>query len=92
MREGSIDTAHCRLQGLWDLVRHAALEDAHREQITRLELYILLGQILSNSDVVAKLRVLKVSLASGPRTDGADMEAVESVTTWFAKTTRRKAA
>ena len=62
------------------------------ELALQLETEVLLGQIQTIEDVIAKLKAIQLAFADGARTDGADAKAVCQMIGWLQTQARAGAA
>jgi hypothetical protein len=53
------------------------------ELAAELETDVLLGDILTIEDVIAKLKAIQLAFTDGARTDGADAKAVSQTILWL---------
>ena len=85
MADDEDSVAALKLQ--WDAAWRAwtadsADEDAW-ERLDRLERRILAGPARSPQDLLAKLAILRENLAAGARSDGMDVDGLDSVIAWI---------
>lgn len=68
---------------LLELSAESEISDDVSDRIEALERRILLGPIANKSDVLAKLEVLRTNLEAGPRSDLADLRAIDVIFGWI---------
>lgn len=78
-----------RLEALMTMARGRNVPEAMRFNIERMKKHVLEGKLRSNHDAVAKLRLLRAIAAEGPRSDGADIAALDDLVEWADKVIAR---
>jgi len=94
-----IDEAPANLAAKWNRSRELA-EIGNRlaasypelELAMELETEVLLGQILTIEDALAKLQAIQLVFTDGARTDGADAKAVSQTIRWLRMQARTELA
>lgn len=87
----SIFEMKARLDALWGLAGVSGLTDRQYEKVEELEIAILRAPASTRKDIRAKAELLRANLLGGPRSDEADLAALDTIIDWTKRPVRQAA-